>query len=110
MAGFRGLLYTLAKLMGDYNAVKKGKVGKRVGRRVAGKAPGKAMRKLFKKPGPPQHGSPSRVHKPRSTPPSCHFGTSVRAVSLPHNQMLQSSGRNWLLLDYCSENLIVKKI
>jgi hypothetical protein len=34
--------------MGDYNAVKKGKVGKRVGRRVAGKATGKAMRKLFK--------------------------------------------------------------
>ena len=48
MAGFRGLLYILAKLMGDYNAVKKGKVGKRVGRRVAGKATGKAMRKLFK--------------------------------------------------------------
>ena len=48
MAGFRGLLYTLAKLMGDYNAVKKGKAGKRVGRRVAGKATGKAMRKLFK--------------------------------------------------------------
>ena len=43
MAGFRGLLYTLAKLMGDYNAVNKGKVGKRVGRRVAGKATGKAM-------------------------------------------------------------------
>jgi hypothetical protein len=34
--------------MGDYNAVKKGKVGKRAGRRVAGKATGKAMRKLFK--------------------------------------------------------------
>ena len=48
MAGFRELLYSLAKLMGDYNAVKKGKVGKRVGRRVAGKATGKAMRKLFK--------------------------------------------------------------
>ncbi len=30
MAGFRGFLYTLAKLMGDYNAVKKGKVGQRV--------------------------------------------------------------------------------
>ena len=43
MAGFRGLLYTLAKSMGDYNAVKKGKVGKRVGRRVAGKATAKAM-------------------------------------------------------------------
>ena len=39
---------TLVKLMGDYNAVKKRKVGKRVGCRVAGKATGKAMRKLFK--------------------------------------------------------------
>ena len=48
MAGFRGVLYTLAKLMVDYNAVKKGKVGKPVGCRVAGKATGKAMRKLFK--------------------------------------------------------------
>ena len=48
MAGFRGLLYTLAKLMGDHNAVKKGKVGQRVGRRTAGKTTGKAMRKLFK--------------------------------------------------------------
>ena len=36
MAGFRGLLYTLAKLMGDYNAVKKGKVGQRVRRRADG--------------------------------------------------------------------------
>ena len=48
MAGFGELLYSMAKAMGDYNAVKKGKVGKRVGRRVAGKATGKAMRKLFK--------------------------------------------------------------
>jgi len=39
----------MAKLMGDYNAVKKGKVGKRVSRRVAGKATGKAMRKMFKR-------------------------------------------------------------
>ena len=49
MAGFGELVSTMAKPMGDYNAVKKGKVGKRVGRRVAGKATGKAMRKLFKK-------------------------------------------------------------
>ena len=41
-------MYILAKLMGDYNAVKEDKVGRRVGRRVAGKATGKAMRKLFK--------------------------------------------------------------
>ena len=50
MAGFRGLLYALAKLMGDYNAVKKGKVGKWVGRRVAGKATGKAIGQKKGKP------------------------------------------------------------
>lgn len=44
----RGLLYRLARLMGDVSAVQKGKVGRRVGRRVAGKATGKALRKLFK--------------------------------------------------------------
>ena len=48
MAEFRGLLDTTAKLMGDYNAVKRGNVGKRVGCRAAGKAIGKALRKLFK--------------------------------------------------------------
>ena len=47
MAGFGDLVPTLAKLIGDYNAIKKGKVGKRVGLRVAGKATGKAMRLLF---------------------------------------------------------------
>ena len=44
----RGLLYRLARLLGDVNAVKKGKVGRRVGRRAAGKAAGKGMKKLFK--------------------------------------------------------------
>jgi hypothetical protein len=48
MAGFRAVLDIMAKLMGDYNPVKRGKVGKRVGCRAAGKATGKAMRKLFK--------------------------------------------------------------
>jgi hypothetical protein len=38
------LLYTILKLSNDYNAVKKG----RVGRRIAGKATGRAMRKLSK--------------------------------------------------------------
>jgi len=46
--GFRSFLYTLAKGMGDVNAVKKGKVGKRVARRAAGRATGKTLRKLFK--------------------------------------------------------------
>ncbi len=46
--GLRGLLYTIARLMGDVNAVKKGKVGKRVGRRAAGKLTGRGLGKLFK--------------------------------------------------------------
>ena len=48
MARFRGLLYSLAKLMGDYNSVKKGKVAKRAGRRLVRKATGKAIRQSFK--------------------------------------------------------------
>ena len=45
--GTRGWLYTIAKLMGDANAVKKGKVGRRIARRATGKAAGRGMRKLF---------------------------------------------------------------
>jgi hypothetical protein len=33
----RGWLYLIARLMGDINAVKRGRVGRRIGRRVAGK-------------------------------------------------------------------------
>jgi hypothetical protein len=44
----RGILYTLAKLLGDVNAVQKGKVGRRIGRRAAGKATGRAFKKFFK--------------------------------------------------------------
>ena len=44
----RGFLYWLARLLGDVNAVKKGKVGKRVARRAAGKVTGHTMRKVIK--------------------------------------------------------------
>mgnify|MGYP000949377784 CR=1 FL=1 len=47
----RGLLYTLAKLLGDVQAISSGspkKVGKRVARRIAGKTTGRLFRKLFK--------------------------------------------------------------
>ncbi|SFD99740.1 hypothetical protein SAMN05216238_1078 [Lentibacillus persicus] len=44
----RKVLYTVSKILGDVNAVKKGKVGKRVGRRAAGKGTGKMLQKLFK--------------------------------------------------------------
>lgn len=43
----RSFLYTLAKLMGDINAVQKNKVGRRIGRRVAGKVTGGWMRRIF---------------------------------------------------------------
>jgi len=44
----RGILYGLARLLGDISAVQKGTVGKRIGRRVAGKATGRILGKLFK--------------------------------------------------------------
>lgn len=44
----RSLLYGTAKILGDVNAVKKGKVGKRIGRRITGKATGRLLGKLFK--------------------------------------------------------------
>ena len=44
----RTWLYQIARLMGDVNAVKKGKVGRRVARRGAGKLTGRGIGKLFK--------------------------------------------------------------
>ena len=47
----RGLLYKLAKLLGNLSVVssgKPGKVTKRVARRITGKATGKLFKKLFK--------------------------------------------------------------
>jgi len=46
--GLRSTLYKAAKFLGDVNAVKKKKVGKRIARRAAGKAASKALGKLFK--------------------------------------------------------------
>lgn len=44
----RGLLYLIACLLGDVNAVQKGKVGKRVARRMAGKVTGRGLGRLFR--------------------------------------------------------------
>ncbi len=44
----RGLLYGLARLLGDVNAVRKGTVGKRLVRRTAGKTTGRLLGRLFK--------------------------------------------------------------
>ena len=44
----RPLLYLLARLLGDANAVRRGRIGQRIVRRVAGKATGRAMRKMLR--------------------------------------------------------------
>ncbi len=47
----RGLLYRLAKLLGDLSALKSGKpekVTKRITRRITGKATGRVFRKLLR--------------------------------------------------------------
>jgi len=46
--GLRSALYKAAKIMGDINAIQKGKVGKRATRRLAGKATGRTLRKILK--------------------------------------------------------------
>ncbi len=44
----RSILYFIAALLGDANAVSKNRVGRRVARRAAGRAAGRGMGKLFK--------------------------------------------------------------
>jgi hypothetical protein len=48
MSTTRGFLYTVARLMGDVSAVKKGTVGKRVGRRLVGKMTGRGIGRLLR--------------------------------------------------------------
>jgi len=45
----RGFLYFIARLLGDVNAVQKGKVGKRIARRYVGKQTQKGINKIFRK-------------------------------------------------------------
>jgi len=45
---YRSLLYKLARILGDVNAVQKGKVGRRVARRAAGKLTGRGLGRLFR--------------------------------------------------------------
>ena len=45
---FRGWLYWLAKLIGDYRAIKTGRIAQRIGWRVSGKLTGRALGKLWR--------------------------------------------------------------
>ena len=44
----RGLLYLIARLLGDVSAVQKSTLGRRVARRAVGKATGRALGKFFR--------------------------------------------------------------
>ncbi|MFO8076362.1 MAG: hypothetical protein ACQETV_06415 [Actinomycetota bacterium] len=44
----RSMLYTIARIMGDVNAVKRGRVGQRVARRYAGRVTGRGLGRLFR--------------------------------------------------------------
>lgn len=44
----RGWLYFFARILGDYQAVRTGKVGKRIVRRAAGKGTGRMLRKILR--------------------------------------------------------------
>ena len=48
MSSLRSLLYSLGRLLGDYQAMKKGKVGRRIGRRAAGMVASRGLGKLFR--------------------------------------------------------------
>jgi hypothetical protein len=44
----RRALYTIARILGDINAVRRNRVGRRTARRASGKAAGRAIRRLFR--------------------------------------------------------------
>lgn len=44
----RRILYTTAKILGDINAIQKGRIGQRIKRRIAGKVAGRILKRLFK--------------------------------------------------------------
>jgi len=44
----RSVLYLIAKILGDWNAIKKGKVGTRIMRRGVGKVTGRGIGRLFR--------------------------------------------------------------
>jgi hypothetical protein len=44
----RTVLYALARVLGDVNAVRRGTVGRRIGRRVTGRLLGRILGRIFR--------------------------------------------------------------
>jgi hypothetical protein len=48
MARLRSALYGVARFLGDYQAIRRGRVGKRIARRAAGRFTGRGLGRLFR--------------------------------------------------------------
>ena len=48
ISAFRSFLYWLGRVLGDVQAVRRGRVGRRIARRAAGKLTGRALGRLIK--------------------------------------------------------------
>lgn len=48
LSAFRSWLYLIARLLGDVQAVRRGRIGERLARRAAGKLTGRALGRLFR--------------------------------------------------------------
>jgi voltage-gated potassium channel Kch len=48
LAQSRGVLYLLARILGDLIAVRRGRVGRRIARRIVGRATGRMIGRLFR--------------------------------------------------------------
>lgn len=48
LMSLRSFLYLAARLLGDWNAIKSGTVGRRIARRIVGRATGRMLGKLFR--------------------------------------------------------------
>lgn len=48
LASIRSLLYLIARVLGDVNAVRRGTFGKRMVRRAAGRVLGRGMGRIFR--------------------------------------------------------------
>lgn len=48
LGSLRSLLYLIARLLGDVQAVRRGRVGQRIARRVAGRLTGRLLGRLFR--------------------------------------------------------------
>lgn len=48
LSAFRSWLYWVARVLGDAQAVRRGRVGRRIARRAAGKLTGRWFRRIFR--------------------------------------------------------------